>query len=242
MLAPMSATVAAHADWSVDSRKRWISIARRQDAGWQVAAPAPVGDVATLLARLLAAAGGGAVALGVDLPLGLPRGYARRHANDPDFYAFLHGLARRPGFFRVCATLDDITPDRPFYPARGLRGMTRAAHAAALGLDCSGNLGSGYLVPFYNNKIRAMEATFIPGYRGLLDLARRSGEIEDIFAECVYESDEFDYELGATPRLRHVPKDFELLAHRRVGFLQSRQHLSPSFLRCRQIHLGDGID
>ena len=37
-------------------------------------------------------------------------------------------------FFRVCATLAELGPDRPFYPAHGVRGMTRAAHAAALGL------------------------------------------------------------------------------------------------------------
>ena len=52
----------------------------------------------------------------------------------PTFPAFLRGLADRPGFFRVCATLDEVGPCRPFYPARGVAGMTRAAHAAALGL------------------------------------------------------------------------------------------------------------
>ena len=31
-------------------------------------------------------------------------------------------------------TLETVSPDRPFYPARGIRGMTRTAHAAALGL------------------------------------------------------------------------------------------------------------
>ena len=41
----------------------------------------------------------------------------------------------RPDFFQVCAALAEVRPDRPFYPARGMRGMTRAAHAAALGLD-----------------------------------------------------------------------------------------------------------
>ena len=41
----------------------------------------------------------------------------------------------RPEFFQVCAALAEVRPDRPFYPARGMRGMTRAAHAAALGLD-----------------------------------------------------------------------------------------------------------
>jgi Protein of unknown function (DUF429) len=92
-----------------------------------------VGELATLLPRLRAAAGGGAVALGVDLPLGLPRGYAQAHVSEPDFPAFLRGLAARPGFFQVCETLADVAPSRPFYPARGQAGMTRVAHAAAMG-------------------------------------------------------------------------------------------------------------
>jgi hypothetical protein len=124
---------AVHADWSVDPRKRWMAQARRCNAGWRLAAPAPVGDVRTLLDRLRAP--GVAVLLGLDLPLGLPRRYAARHAREADFPAFLRGLAARPDFFRVAATLDEVSGDRPFYPDRGIAGMTRAAHAAALGLD-----------------------------------------------------------------------------------------------------------
>ena len=129
-----SATIVAHADWSVDPRKRWVAVARRDGDVWRLAAPAPVGDVATFLARLRAAAEGGAVALGVDLPIGLPRAYAAG-LPERDFLHFLTATATRPDFFQVCATLAEVGPDRPFYPARGVRGMTRAAHAAALGLD-----------------------------------------------------------------------------------------------------------
>ncbi len=124
----------------MDPRKRWMTLAWRQGQGWRVAAPRPVGDLATLLARLAALANRGPVVLGVDLPLGLPRAYAARHAREPDFPAFLRGLADRPDFLTVCATLAETGPDRPFYPARGLRGMTRAAHAAALGLDGAADL------------------------------------------------------------------------------------------------------
>jgi hypothetical protein len=137
----MTATVAAHADWSVDARKRWMTVARRDGAGWRIAAPVPVGAVADLVRHLLALAGGGAVALGLDLPLGLPRGFARRHAGAAaDFPAFLRALADTPGFFEVCATLAELSPARPFYPRRGVAGMTRAAHAAALGLDGAAGL------------------------------------------------------------------------------------------------------
>src|SRR5271165_4142868 len=48
------ATVAAHADWSIDPRKRWVTIAKRRDAVWQVLAAAPVGEVGDFLARLAA--------------------------------------------------------------------------------------------------------------------------------------------------------------------------------------------
>jgi len=125
--------LAAHADWSVDPAKRWLALAHPAAAGWRLAVPVPVGPVETLLTRLRRAARGLPVAFGVDFPLGLPRAYAARRP-EADFSAFLAGLRDRPGFFEVCATLAEISPDRPFYPARGVRGMTRAAHAAALGL------------------------------------------------------------------------------------------------------------
>ena len=105
-----------------------------------MAAPAPVGEVSTLVARLRQEAAGGAVALGVDFPIGLPRAYADRYATTAFFPAFLRQLADRPDFFRVCADLTEAGPDRPFYPARGIRGMTRAAHAAALGFDAAAAL------------------------------------------------------------------------------------------------------
>lgn len=69
--------------------------------------------------------------------------------------------------------------------------------AAELGLDPSGRLGSGYLVPYKDT------CQFIPGYRGLIDLAARSGEVATIRAEIVFWGDEFDYELGDRPRLHH---------------------------------------
>jgi hypothetical protein len=136
----MTATLAVHADWSASPAKRWLTAARRHREGWRVAVPEPVGPLPALLPRLLARAGGGSVALGVDLPLGLPRAYAAAHATERDFPAFLRALADRPGFFEVCATLDELAPARPFYPARGVRGMTRAAHAAALGLGAAAGL------------------------------------------------------------------------------------------------------
>lgn len=110
--------------------------ARRDTGIWRLSVPEPVGDPATLLARLEAMAGHGSVALGVDLPLGLPRAYAERHASGwSDFPAFLRGLRNSPAFFQVASELAEVSAERPFYPARGTAGMTRAAHAIALGLS-----------------------------------------------------------------------------------------------------------
>lgn len=128
--------IAAHADWSRDPRKRWVSIARRGADGWRAEAPRPVGDPLRLAAELLAE--GVPVALGLDLPLGVPRQFAVGRL-ERNFPALLAGLAARPEFFAVSAELATVSALRPFYPARGIRGMTRAAHAAALGL--SGPLG-----------------------------------------------------------------------------------------------------
>jgi hypothetical protein len=131
--------LAAHADWSLDARKRWVAVARFESGVWQVRDPAPVGEVGTFLARLRSAAAGAPVALGLDLPLGLPRAYAGR-LPDAGFVPFLRRIARVASFFEAATTLAEVGADRPFYPARGARGMTRAAHAAALGLAGAADL------------------------------------------------------------------------------------------------------
>ena len=129
--------IAAHADWSISPAKRWIAVARRVGDAWIAQAPRPVGDTALLLPALLAE--GAPVALGLDLPLGVPRDWVAARP-EPGFSAFLAGLAQDPGFFEVSPTLDTVSPARPFYPSRGVKGMTRAAHAAALGLASAQSL------------------------------------------------------------------------------------------------------
>ena len=75
--------------------------------------------------------------------------------------------------------------------------------AAQMGTEVNTSLQQAYILPFYNKG--KMEATYILGYRGLIDLAYRSGEIKSIQAHEVYENDEFSYEYGLEPKLRHVP-------------------------------------
>lgn len=78
---------------------------------------------------------------------------------------------------------------------------------SALGLEPSSvdGLGRAYILPFWNKKTRSYEATFMLGYKGMIDLARRSGEIASISARAVYEGDVFEYEYGLEEKCRHIP-------------------------------------
>lgn len=78
---------------------------------------------------------------------------------------------------------------------------------AQLGLEPGSALGHCYLLPFGNGKDASgrPNAQLIIGYRGMIDLARRSGQISSINAYVVHEADEFSYELGLHPDITHKP-------------------------------------
>lgn len=78
--------------------------------------------------------------------------------------------------------------------------------ASQLGLDFTGTLGQGYLIPFKNNKTGCTEAQFIAGYRGLIELARRGGKVKDIVAQVVYACDDFEVRMGLENTIVHRPK------------------------------------
>ncbi len=118
-----------------------MAVARPVDGLWHMSAPEPVGDVSTLAQRLLERAGGGPVALGLDLPLGLPRAFVTAHLPDvANFPAFLADLPNRPDFLRVANSIDEAGPRRPFFPRANPPGLNRAAHAIALGLASPADL------------------------------------------------------------------------------------------------------
>ena len=77
--------------------------------------------------------------------------------------------------------------------------------SAQLGLEVNTPLGQAYVLPYSNKGV--LEAQFQLGYKGLIDLAYRSGEVESIQAHVVYENDEFSCEYGLEPKLSHKPAD-----------------------------------
>lgn len=77
---------------------------------------------------------------------------------------------------------------------------------ASLGLEPNTVLGHAYLIPFKNNRKGVTEVQIVIGYKGLIDLARRSGHITSLSAGVHYSDDElWDYEDGTDARLRHRP-------------------------------------
>ena len=77
--------------------------------------------------------------------------------------------------------------------------------AAQLGLEPNTPLGQAYILPYQNKG--TLEAQFQLGYKGLIDLAYRSGEVELVQAHIVYENDTFECEFGLEAKLRHIPAD-----------------------------------
>ncbi len=69
--------------------------------------------------------------------------------------------------------------------------------AAQLGLEPNTPLGHAYLIPFKD------ECTFILGYKGIIDLARRNGV--SIVARTVYDGDDFTVDYGLDESIVHRP-------------------------------------
>jgi recombination protein RecT len=76
---------------------------------------------------------------------------------------------------------------------------------AEMGLEVGGLMNEAALVPFSNKKSKSIEAICIPMYRGLIKLARNSGQLTTVEAHVVYENDIFDLEFGLEPKLVHKP-------------------------------------
>jgi recombination protein RecT len=85
---------------------------------------------------------------------------------------------------------------------------------AAMGLEPGGALGHAYLIPFDKSSkdssggwSKKTEVQLVIGYRGMIDLARRSGQIVSLSARVVYANDKFAYTYGLDETMDHVPHE-----------------------------------
>lgn len=134
----------------------------------------------------------------------------------------LLGVVRSPSFQKQMALAmpKSMTPDRltriVMTECRKTPALMKCApesfygavlQCAALGLEPGSALGHCYLLPFGNGKDKSVRpnAQLIIGYRGMIDLARRSGQIISLQAWTVHAQDTFNYQLGLNPDIEHVP-------------------------------------
>lgn len=135
-----------HADWSVRSAKRWrCEVTRMRSGGvtrWRVAPPRRVGPVDAWIDELAnRVEREGRVALGLDLPIGLPGAYAQR-CGVHDFRELLPRLGRGEweSFFDVAERAEEVSLQRPFYPGKGAAGVRQSQLVEALGLSSPAEL------------------------------------------------------------------------------------------------------
>lgn len=104
---------------------------------------------------------------------------------------------------RVAVTAIQKTPKLMECSQQSL--IASIVEASQLGLEPDGVIGHAYLVPYQNRKTNRTEAQLMIGYKGLIELARRSDQIGAINAEIVYANDELRVVKGLNPDLIHVP-------------------------------------
>lgn len=119
----------------------------------------------------------------------------------PQFMAALPKHITPDRMVRVAMTAIQNTPKLLECDQTSL--ISAVMRSAQLGLEPDGVLGQAYLIP-YGNKVQ-----FIIGYKGLIDLARRSGDVTSIFAKEVRENDHFEYQFGLIDVLEHKPAEGE---------------------------------
>ncbi|RKD22429.1 recombination protein RecT [Caminicella sporogenes DSM 14501] len=120
---------------------------------------------------------------------------------EPEIKKALPSVITPERFTRMALTAISVNPKLAECTPKSFMGALM--NAAQLGLEPNTPLGQAYLIPFKNKGI--MEVQFQLGYKGLIDLAYRSGEFANIYAKEVYENDVFEYEFGLEPNLVHKP-------------------------------------
>lgn len=106
-------------------------------------------------------------------------------------------------FTRMVLSAISTTPDLAKCTPKSFLGAMM--NAAQLGLEPNTPLGQAYILPYSNRGV--LEAEFQLGYKGMIDLAYRSGEVEVIQCHVVYKNDQFECCYGLEPKLNHVPAD-----------------------------------
>lgn len=120
---------------------------------------------------------------------------------EPEIKKALPSVLTPERFTRMILSAMSTTPQLASCTPQSFLGAMMTA--AQLGVEPNTPLGQAYLIPYRNHGTD--EVQFQLGYKGMLDLAYRSGQVSTVQAHTVCENDKFEYELGLDPKLEHVP-------------------------------------
>ena len=122
-------------------------------------------------------------------------------AMEPEIKKALPSVLTPERFMRMAMSALNNTPQlRECSPMSFIAALLNAAQ---LGLEPNTPLGQAYLIPYKNKGV--MECQFQLGYKGLINLAFRAGQMKMIQAHVVRERDEFEFQYGLEPQLVHRP-------------------------------------
>ena len=136
------------------------------------------------------------------------------------YAAKLQGDARAQEFAArvslLCKTDDKILAAIQEAPDTFLSAMMACVH-----LDLMPNTPEqhAFIIAFKNHRLNRMEVQFQIGYKGLKELAYRSGEVLMLNGELVFTGDTFDVDFGTDRKLTHKPNfdidrtDFSKVTH-----------------------------
>lgn len=126
-------------------------------------------------------------------------------ALEPEIRRALPAVLTPERFTRMALSAINNTPE--LAACTPMSFIAALMNAAQLGMEPNTPLGQAYLIPYKNKGV--LECQFQIGYKGMIDLAYRTGQVQVIQAQVVRQYDEFDYQYGLTPRLVHRPGDGE---------------------------------
>lgn len=123
-------------------------------------------------------------------------------AQEANIRAALPAYITPERFTRIIANAMNTNPELMTCSPRSF--ICAMMQAAQLGLEPNTPLGQAYLIP-YNTKTGRM-CQFQLGYRGMIELAYKSGKVASIQAHSVHENDFFHIVFGLEPKLIHTPQ------------------------------------
>lgn len=111
---------------------------------------------------------------------------------------------------RLLRTFVQATGKQPLLLQCDMRGVIgQMLTCSALGLEINTPLGHAYLLPFKGKRkvgnawVDIYEAQLVIGYKGMVDLAYRSGQITQVDADVVCQGDKFAWEKGSHHSMRY---------------------------------------